>query len=176
MACRTDPAMPLIDEVSAAMHEMFRADVACPPLVGGVKVVRFFAGDAPPLAAWDSHVSQGCEEPFVWVRAVRRYRSRTFPNPTVATECSDDYLRVIAIEVGVGFCAVTEQEPKWSEYQREAEISMDVGWRMELALCIASGQIKKKADVQQHVGLDTIVPYGPEGGVIAWTSQLYASY
>lgn len=174
MACRTDPAMEVIEAVIATMGEMFRGDAACPPKVGGTDSIRFFAGDGAPLAAWDSHVSQGCDEPFVWVRAMRRYRSRAFPAPTVdAGPC--DLPKVIAVEVGVGWCAVIDQEPRWSDYEREALLSMDAAWRIEEALCAAATVLRRGAS-QRMVGTDTLAPYGPEGGVIAWTGVLYASY
>lgn len=174
MVCRTDPAMEVIDAVIATMGEMFRADAQCPPAVGGTANIRFFAGDGAPLAAWDSHVSQGCDEPFVWVRAMRRYRSRTFPAPTIdAGPCA--LPKVIAVEVGVGWCAVIAQKPRWSDYANEAAVSMDAAWRIEEALC-AAATVLRRGDSQRLVGTDTLAPYGPEGGVIAWTGVLYASY
>jgi hypothetical protein len=174
MACRPDPAMEVVDAVTATLTELFRADVECPPKVGGTEDIRFFAGDGAPLAAWDSHASQSCDVPFVWVRAMRRYRSKTFPNPTVgANPCG--LTRVIAVEIGCGWCAVVDQEPSWADYQREAEVSMDVAWRIEETLC-AAAKVLTRDDSERQVGTDTITPYGPDGGVIAWTGVIYASY
>ncbi|AKF14284.1 hypothetical protein SEA_VINCENZO_22 [Mycobacterium phage Vincenzo] len=171
--CRTDPAMEVIGGVTTALAEFFRADQVCPPMVGATANIRFFAGDGAPLAAWDSHASQGCNEPFVWVRAMRRYQSQTFPNPTVATNCK--LLRVLPVEVGVAWCAVVDQEPKWSDYAHEAAVSMDTAWRLETALCAAATTLRND-DSERLVGTDIVNPYGPEGGVIAWIATLYASY
>ena len=45
----------------------------------------------------------------------------------------------------------------------------------EEALCLAS-QLITADDANQLVGTDTLVPYGPEGTVIAWSGILYATY
>ncbi|AYD82019.1 hypothetical protein I5G60_gp24 [Mycobacterium phage Saguaro] len=170
--CRTDPALEVVEAAMTALADWFKPDSACPAKVGTTTNVRFFAGDGAPLAAWDSHASQGCDEPFVWVRAMRRFRSQSFPTPTVGTmPC--DLPRVIAVELGVGWCAVVDQEPRWDDYQREAEISTDVAWRLEEAVCMTSKLLRND---DRRVGTDTIVPYGPEGGVIAWTAVIYATY
>lgn len=170
----TDPAMEVVEAARAALLDWFKPEGAVPAKVGTSTNVRFFAGDGAPLAAWDSHATQGCEEPFIWVRMMRRYRSQTFPAPTINTNpCG--LPRVVPVELGVGWCAVVDQEPKWADYQREAEVSADVAWRLEEALCMAAGLLKADSSERQ-VGTDTLVPYGPEGGVIAWTAVLYASF
>lgn len=171
--CRTDPALEVVEAATLALLDWFNPDSVCPAKVGTTTDVRFFAGDGAPLAAWDSHASQSCDHPFVWVRMMRRYRSRQFPNPTIATDCQ--LPRVVPVEVGVGWCAIVEEHPKWSTYAEEAAISADTAWRIEEALCQASGRLMHD-DSGRAVGTDTIVPYGPEGGVIAWTGVLYASY
>lgn len=174
MACTDDPAIEIIAAAVEALTDAFTGSM-CPPLVGNVGVVRFFAGDAPPMAAWDTHATGGCDTPFVWVRAMRRYRSQEFPSPTIDTSpCRNDLTRVMPVEFGVGWCAVVDQEPSWAEYQAEAYQSLDVSRRIEIALCKAAAILT--VDKNRLIGTDTIVPYGPEGGVIAWTSVLYASY
>lgn len=175
MACKTDPALAITDALAAALTDSFTG-TQCPPLVGNVEAVRFFAGDGAPLAAWDSHTSNaGCDAPFVWVRATSRYRSREFPAPTIDMNPCGDTTRVLAVEIGVGWCAVIDQEPTWDQYAEEAATAMDAAWRMEMALCRASADLRLN-DEGRLVGTDTLVPYGPEGGVIAWTGTLYASY
>ena len=166
-------------ETEIALGELFGPDDQCPAKVGTTTNVRTFAGDGLPLAAWDSHStgSSGCKEPFVWQRVRRRFRSAQFPHPTIsATPC--ELTRVIEVELGVGWCADLGNErggPSWAAYQREAEISMDVAWRLEEALCLAA-KLYRADDANQQVGTDTLVPYGPEGSVIAWSGILYASY
>jgi hypothetical protein len=172
--CRTDPALEVVAAATAALAALFSPTSQCPAEVGTTDAIRFFAGDGAPLAAWDSHATQGCDEPFVWVRAMRRYRSRDFPGPTIGMNpCG--LTKVIAVELGVGWCAVVDQEPRWADYAREAAVSMDCAWRIEEALCNASQRLTRDHSERQ-TGTDTITPYGPEGGVIAWTGVLYASY
>ena len=174
MSCRTDPAMEVIATMIGAMAEVFRPDQQCLPRVGATTDIRFLAGDTAPIEAWDSHKSQGCDEPMVWVRIMRRYRSREFPTVTLKTSpCKA--LRVVALEVGVAWCANVEEEPSWADLARQAEESQDTTWRIEEALCMASALLAGD-DAQRHVGTDIIAPWGPEGGVIAWTGVLYADF
>lgn len=174
-ACQTDPAMASIAVLSESLMDAFSGD-KCPPLVGHADVVRFFAGDGAPLAAWDSHASQGCESPFIWVRAMRRYTSSTFPSPTLNTSPCGAQIRVVAIEAGVGFCAVIDQSPSWEQYSAEAAVSMDTAWRLEIALDNAACKLRYDAGGDRLTAVDSLVPYGPEGGVIAWTGVLYVNY
>lgn len=172
-AC-TDPASGIIDAFTVALREVFDPASDCPPDGGGSTDVRFFAGDGAPLAAWDAHASgkHGCNAPFLWVRAMRRFRSLSFPAPTIATyPC--DLPRVLAVEIGVGRCAVVDQQPSWSDYAVEAEVSLDDSWRVELALCRAAGALRAAG---YAVGTDTIAPYGPDGGVVAWTAVAYVQF
>lgn len=177
MACRTDPALNVIAAVSGALADQF-ADGPCPPMVGATENVRLFAGDGAPLAAWDSHASGGgCSEPFVWVRAMRRYRSKQFPTATIDTSpCG--LTRVISVELGVGWCAEVgepDRPPSWEAYEREAQVSMDTAWRLENAMCASTKRLTADAE-GRLVGSDILVPYGPEGGVIAWSGVIYSSY
>lgn len=176
--CRTDPALDVVAAATASLLDWFNPDSECPAKVGTTTAVRFFAGDGAPLAAVDLHTAQsGCNEPFVWVRMMRRYRARQFPTATIATDCA--LPRVVAVELGIGWCAVLGPDetrpPTWEEYVTEAAVSADTAWRIEEALCQTSGRLKRD-NAQRAVGTDTIVPYGPEGGVIAWTGVLYATY
>lgn len=174
MPCRTDPALEIVEAAEAALLDWFKPGGECPPKVGGTLDVRRFAGDGAPLAAWDSHASQSCDVPFVWVRLMRRYRSQTFPAPTInSSPCG--LPRVAQVELGIGWCAVVDQEPSWAEYAAEAEASQDTSWRLEEALCMAS-KLLTRDGAERAVGTDSLVPYGPEGGVIAWTGVLYASF
>ena len=174
---QTDPALTVVNIVHQALADCFATDVEPPPRGGGSDNVRFFAGDTPAMSAWDSHSSGGnaCDEPFLWLRVMRRYRSKSFPTPTVATDCK--LTRVIAVEIGVARCAVTDQHPEWEAYAEEALVSLDDSWRIEKALCVAMARLKGgDEDAAPLIGTDTIVPYGPEGGVLSWSGVLYASY
>lgn len=167
----------ILNQAICAMREVFDPASSYPPLGGGSTVIRAFAGDATPLAAVDMHITDnGCgREPFLWVRLVRRYRSQTFPTPYLgAAGCQSQ--RVVAIEIGVARCAViqTPEGTDWKTLALEAEISLDDSGRIELALCRASALMQREqcSDMQ---AVDAIVPFGPEGGVIAWTGNLYAA-
>ena len=168
----TDPASDLINTITRSLLLAFDPASQCPPLGGGSTTVRFFAGDGAPLAAWEAHTAGGCDEPFLWVRAMRRYRSAAFPNPTI-DQSPCPLTVVVPVEVGVGRCAVVDLNPSWEDYAREAEVSMDDSWRIERAVCHAAGAL---AAAGGQVGTDTIAPYGPEGGIIAWTGVVYAGY
>lgn len=173
----SDGAQCIINEAIRAMKAVFSPNSSQPPIGGGSTTVRFFAGEATPLSAVDLHVAEeGCacgEAPFLWVRLMRRYRSKVFPQPYVGDDgCGSPV--VVAIEVGIARCAVMfSEECNFEDYATEAEISLDDSWRVEKALCIAAGWMK--ADLcSDAVALDAVTPYGPEGGVIAWTGILYA--
>lgn len=170
----TDDASAIVDAYVRAMKLVFSPTSECPPVGGGSTDVRFFAGMAPPTDAWDAHSDggEGCDNPFLWVRIMRRYRSLNFPTPTASVEaCSAP--RVLAIEIGVGRCAVTDAEPEWTQYAHEAEVSLDDSWRIEKALCVAAGILRGD---NRPVGIDTIEPYGPEGGIIGWTGAAYIQF
>ncbi|AXN53294.1 hypothetical protein PBI_THONKO_22 [Mycobacterium phage Thonko] len=173
-----DPVAEIVNTFVGVLKDVFDPDPEgpCPPLVGTTANVRFFAGEGAPLAAWNAHAEgEGCDDPFLWVRVMRRYRSRTFPAPVAASE-SDiicDMPKVVAVEIGVGRCAVVDQEPSWDDYAREAQISLDDSWRIESAVCAVTKRLAAKS---YRVGADTIAPVGPEGGVIAWTAVVYVGY
>lgn len=171
--CKPDPVTAVLEIVVGAMIEVFDPEQACPPRGGGSDTVRIFAGDATPLSAWDAHTSGGsnCSQPFIWVRPMRRYRSKVFPNPTLGIDC--ELTRVVPIEIGVGRCAVTDEHPKWSQWAEESAISQSDAHRIEGALCIATSRL---TDEGRSAGSDIINPYGPEGGIVAQIANLYASY
>ena len=166
-----DPASAVVDVVSRAMREAFDAGSSFPPLGGGSTDVRLLAGDAIPLAMWNAHADEGCDEPFLWVRLARRYRTDEFPAAT--TDPAPCRFPVgLQIEVGVGRCAVVDMEPSWDDYAREAEVSLDDSWRIELALCRAAGLVES-SEHGVDAAIGEVVPFGPEGGVIAWSGELY---
>lgn len=167
-----DPVSDVINTMLSALRDAFDPAGPCPSDAKETPTVRFFVADVAPTEAWNAHTnSVGCSEPFLWVRAVRRYRSQQFPAPTVnVNPCS--LHRVIVLEVGVARCAVVDPEPSWDEYAIEAEASLDDSFRLEKALCRSLNSLKQ----DHQVGSDAIVPFGPEGGVIGWTTQAYISF
>lgn len=169
-----DPASEIVTAYTTALAEAFSPDSACPPDGGGSAVVRFFGGDAIPMAAWDAHSGGGedCDNPFLWVRVLRRYRTSEFPNPDFSIDACN-LPRVIALEVGVGRCSVVELEPSWDDYAAEAEVSLDDSWRIELALCRAAALVRA---LGYSAGSGEVAPYGPDGGVVAWTGEAYVQF
>lgn len=168
-----DGAREIVDIHMDALAELFSPNSPCPPAGGGQAMVRFFGGDAIPMAAWNAHSQSGqCLDPFLWVRVLRRYRTADFPGQTVSVDACT-LPRVIQLEMGVGRCATVELEPSWQDYEAEAEVSLDDSWRMELALCRATAMVRKAGYV---AGSDAIEPYGPDGGVVAWTGVSYVQF
>lgn len=173
----TDPADCVINHVVTALREYFNPSSADPPIGTGSDAVHLFGGDVLPIEAWDffrGAENQGCDEPFIWLRMARRYRSRDFPTPYLGGD-SCIAPAVVALEVGVARCTtlITATDCDWDCYADEAVTSFDDGWRIECALGVAAGRMR--ADMcSAAVALDALHPYGPEGGVQAWTSVLYA--
>ncbi|AQT82504.1 hypothetical protein B1R94_02335 [Mycolicibacterium litorale] len=156
------------------MREAFDPDSASPPAGRGSTTVRFFAGDENALQVWDPDARGGCADPFLWVRVPRRFRSRTdtFPQAYVGDwGCNQaGVISVVEIEVGVGRCASIDPAPKWSDLERENEISLDDSWRIELVL--RRGVCKLRTP-QRAVATDTVGVAGPAGGAIAWSGVAY---
>lgn len=164
----TDPVSAFIDAATNSLRAVFTPESICPPLGGGSDIVRFFAGEAAPLAAFQSF---GCSEPFLWVRLVNRFRSKDFPTPLTSASCSSR--PVAAIEIGAARCAPIDRRIDFDKLATQAETSLDDSWRIERALCLIAGEVKNTA---LNVGSDTVDPYGPDGGVTAWTGVSYIQY
>lgn len=168
-----DPVECVIDGMQHSLRLAFSNDSSQPPVGLGTDTVRFVAGDALPMAMWDAHTDSGqdCDRPLVWVRLSRRYRTQAFPAQVVSSDsCSKPVVAVV--EAGIARCAVTDVEPSWEQYEREAEVSLDDSWRLERALCHAAESLRSSG-CATNAGVDNLVPYGPEGGVIAWMGELY---
>lgn len=158
----TDPASEVVTIVMNSLRSLYAPGLDCPPLGGTTTKVSFFAGEGAPI---DEVI---CDSPLLWVRLASRHRSEVFPDPSVTTfPCGA--LDVITMELGVARCA--DMDPTPSIQATEAEIALDDTWRLTKAMCLAAGQLKK----DHHVGTDTINPYGPEGGVVAWTTNMFIS-
>ena len=171
----TDPASEIVTAYTTALTEAFDPASSCPPLGGTAPaVVRFFGGDGIPMAAWNAHTSGGedCDVPFLWVRVIRRYRTAKFPEQNIGID-SCSLPRVMALEIGVGRCATTDLDPTWDDYADEAEISLDDSWRIELALCRGAALVR---GLGYSAGSGSVEPYGPDGGVVAWTGEAYAQF
>lgn len=157
-----DPATEVIHAVLAAMRAVFSPTAACPPLGGGSDKVWFFAGEGAPIE------EVNCAQPFLWVRLTSRYRSDSFPEPAVLMNpCGNQ--EVLVVEVGAARCAVTG-DGTFDQYNDEARVGLDDSWRLNKVACVVAGQL-----TGNQVGCDTITPYGPEGGIVAWSTTLYVS-
>jgi hypothetical protein len=161
-ACQ-DPASPVIQSIIAVMRALFSPTSDCPPLGGGSDRVWFLAGEGAPIE------EVNCDQPFLWVRLASRYHSEFFPDASlVVPPCGAP--EVLVVEVGVARCASMD-DPNFDAYTNEAAVSLDDCWRLSRMQCAVSGHLNG----EHQVGADTINPYGPEGGVIAWMSTLYIS-
>lgn len=167
----SDPLQHAVDVIRTALLTCFDPASDFPPAGGGSTTCRIIAGDVVALELWDAH-AQGsdCKEPFLWVRVMRRFRSKTFPKAEMAIDC--DMMPVADIEIGVGRCSMLSAEPDWDELAIEAETALDDSFRLQVALCRAMSALK---DDGHTVGTGTISPYGPEGGVVAWNGTLAVS-
>lgn len=178
-----DPAHEIITAAMAALRTCFDPSSSHPPEGGGSNTVRFLAGDGSPDAAVMKHFHIGddqqmrCAEPFLWVRLLRRYRTKQFPvvflgdNPCQVP-------RAIAFELGVARCTETGgEDPGWPDYAREAEFSIDDSFRIEVAACRAEAAIRKGADGVEPYGTavaaDSVLPFGPEANILGWLTTMY---
>lgn len=169
-----DPASEVVNAFVLALRQAFKPDGECPPLGGGSEKVRFFAGDdATVLGYWDPS-GRACDDPFLWVRLVRRYRSspKAFPAARVADRnCRNaDAFPAVEVEIGVGRCVTKDINPRWSVLEEEAEISLDDSWRVDKALTVAACRLQSNT---RAVATDTVLPIGPVEGIIQWTGVAY---
>jgi hypothetical protein len=105
---------------------------------------------------------------MAWVRLDSRYRSDSFPEQSAAVwPCTG--IEVISLELGLARCAGLDDS--WSVQARESEIALDDAWHMSRAVCLIGAQLKG----DRLVGAEAISPYGPEGGLIVWSTTLYVS-
>jgi len=173
--CPTDPAHDVVTEVMKVVRAVFDPDSPCPPVGPGSTNVRFFTWAGAPLAAWDAHTAQkGCDEPFLWVRLDSRFRTDQFPRPVIV-EGPCKGLRAITLEIGVARCVSMEAQTDWDQLAREASIGIDDSWRVEHILCTASSILSSEPH-NLTTAVDTVVPYGPEGGIAAWSGVLHVGF
>jgi hypothetical protein len=160
----TDPASAVIDAVIATMKILFDPKSDCPPIGGGSTTVRFYAGEGAFLDEFE------CNQPLLWVRFNSRYRSESFPdNSMVLSPCGAG--EVITVEVGVARCSMYGGDITAKQSAKESEISLDDTWRLNKVACVLKGQL----DATHQVGQESVVAWGPEGGIVAWATMLYIS-
>jgi hypothetical protein len=169
-----DPAIEIINAFIVGMRQAFDPTSECPPDGGGSTDVRFFAGDdARPAMLTPVTGSKNCKGPLLWVRAMHRHRStvESFPEPFRANSgCDVSLFNVLAVEIGVSRCTNTDAVPKWEAVETEADISLDDSWRIERVLCVVAGRLGTKF---RAVATNSVAPFGPDGGTVAWTGQAY---
>lgn len=171
----TDPAFAAVTTVMNVMREVFGPDGAGqPPVGGGVDRVHFVTGEG---AQWDPLIGRdeygdSCDPAFVWVRQVSRYRTVAFPEPTSVNPCGG--MTVLALELGVGRCVNIDPLPNYEAIAKEAEWGLDDSFRLNLVACILGGEDGLGSDVQ--LAVDPIMPEGPEGGGVVWTTTVYIGF
>lgn len=166
-----DPTQEFVDELIKVIQTVYSPDSPYPPPGGGSTTVHLVTGEGPewdPMAGrFGEQGGQACEDPFIWVRLVTRYRSANFPEATVAPGCPG--IPVIVMEIGVGRCINIDPEPDWSVISREAEWGLDDAFRLDKIACVLSGYLGTRA----LVAADPATPEGPEGGGIVWSTTVY---
>lgn len=169
----TDPALHVVQVVSAALRDAFDLDAACPPDGGGTRDVRFLATDGEGIP---KGLLPGCDQgPLVWVRLDRRYRAsrQGFPAGVVANQAcaADPTVPAIVLEVGVARCTSLQAEwIDWDAIATEELVALDDSWRISSALNVARCRLQSKT---RAVAVDTVAPIGPDGHQRAWTGMLY---
>lgn len=173
-----DAAEAVICALIDAMRAKFNPAAPTPPRGGGSLHVRFLAGDAVPLGAWDAHAEGcGCGEPFLWVRLIQRYRTtvNNFPAPFIgAGNCTT--LRALEIEVGVARCAILTENgeaAEFTELDEEAMTQLDDSRRLDAAMCAAM-KCATSSDAALRTAVGPVVPWGPQGGVVAQVGTVWA--
>jgi hypothetical protein len=63
-----------------------------------------------------------------------------------------------------------DAEPDWDTLDNEAIMSLDDSWRIEQTLQAVTRRLRGP---DRAVATDTVAPYGPAGGIIAWTGMAY---
>ena len=167
-----DTVSDMIDCATRSLKMVFDDGLDVPPVGGGTDKVRFLYGDGVPLSAWTAHsAGEGCDHPMLWVRLVQRFRSESFPTPSLSpAPCGAP--RGVQIELGVARCDITDPEPSWTQLESMAEISLDDSWRIETALC-ATRNCAVKGNHASGGAMDAVLPVGPEGGVSAWVGSVW---
>lgn len=171
----SNPADDVITDVMVTLRQGFDPDSLCPPVGGGSTDVKFFVGAGAPLSAFDANIDGNggeCPEPFLWVRLDSRFNTQSFPNEAL---CPDpcNQIEVIVLELGAARCTQLTAEVDWAVLKKEAEISLDDSWRLNRILRAASGRVQKMG---YQAATDSLVVYGPEGGVTAWSGMLYIGF
>lgn len=172
MVC-IDPAEFVITSAVTALKALYDPDSPCPPEGGGTKDIKVVSGEGP---MWDPILQMNendgeCGDPFVWVRLVMRARTTNFPEPDLGVNCLGDPL--IVVEFGVGRCSPDSLQPvpDYREIAKEAEIGRDDSWRLDKLVCAMRGTLKDG----YMVAAEPILPQGPEGGGIVWSTTLYVA-
>lgn len=170
---RIDEAILVVNTFIAALLDAFNpADSIQPPLGGGGAAVHFLSGEVVALELFDAQaIGSNCSDPFLWVRAVDRFRWRDFPAPYTGALAGDcEYPSAMTVEMGIARCTSLDASGStinWAKIGEEARIGLDDSWRIQLALCAAVPQLHKQSRL---VAIRPVIPQGPAAGVQAWAT------
>lgn len=165
-----DPLSVAITDLMRIVRGIYDPDTTYPPIGGGTKTVHFVSGEGPawdPMASRIGEVEGDACSPFVWVRLVSRYRTTTFPEAETTVNCGG--IPVVALEVGVGRCVNIDAEVDWGVIATEAEWGFDDAFRLDRIGCVMKGEYQNRA----QIAVDPILPEGPEGGGVVWSTTIY---
>lgn len=167
-----DPAVTILGYVVESLRLAFDPKSATPPLGGGTPSIRLVGGDGIPQAYFHPYREAGCSEPLVWVRLVRRYYTELLPEESGRTTTGCARPAALTVEAGVLRCSTMDPDPPWTDIEREALTQLDDGYRVDAAMRRAM-----KCARDEHRAHDTYLspgePWGPHGGVIAWTQWVH---
>lgn len=170
-----DPVIdPLFDAVTVVINivrGLYDPNSTYPPVGGGTATVHFVSGEGPSWDPLASRIGEDADgeacDPFIWVRLVSRYMSRTFPEPDAVSGCQG--VDTIALEVGVGRCVNIDPVADYTVIAREAEWGFDDAFRLGKVACLVAGQFGD----DYQVAYEPALPEGPEGGGIVWSTTVY---
>lgn len=138
-----------------------------PPLGGVVPEVEHRPGSDVAL---DGLMDGNCPG-IVWVNCHRIYTTTEFPaetdNPRPCTGQN-----AAAIQLGAARCCATVDDrgypPSPADMERDALIGLDDAHRLKVAACRAIRRAKD-LDLIDDAVQSALEPYGPAGGILAWT-------
>lgn len=160
----------VVGTIIEAMRTQFTSDAATEPLGGAVPTIEHRPGADVALDGLEYENCAG----IVWVNVLRMFRTTEWPQESDSMSACRGTLAVV-VQVGAARCVSTVDSsgfpPTPEDMERDALVGLDDAVRLERALCIAARWLE-----QRGIGNGSVVgssePYGPAGGVLAWTKTL----
>lgn len=141
-----------------------------PPLGGTVAEIEHRPGSDVAL---DGLMDGNCPG-IVWVNCHRIYTTTEFPAETDNPRpCTGQTAAVI--QIGAARCCATVDDrgypPAAAQMEQDALVGLDDAHRLKVAACKAIRQARD-LDLIDDAVQSALEPYGPQGGILAWTLNL----